>query len=109
MDFQGLMKQAQMVQQKFQEAQAKVHETTATGTSGAGLVSVEIRGTHEILSIKIDDSLMQPGQAEVLSDLVKAAHDDARRRLEEVNAKIMEEVGSQIGAAGGLPNMPKFF
>lgn len=109
MDFQGLMKQAQLVQQKFQEAQEKMQQAQATGTSGGGLVSVELMGTHQIKSIKIDESLMVQGEADVLSDLVRAAHADAHKKLEAQSQELLKEATGGLGAGGGLPNMPKFF
>ncbi len=109
MDFQALMKQAQQVQQKFTEAQSKMHESVVSGTAGAGLVSLEVKGTGEIISLKIDDSLMTPGDSEILADLVKAAHKDAQKKLEEINEKLMAEAAGPLGAGGGLPKMPRFF
>ena len=109
MDFQALMNQAQQVQQKFTEAQAKMHESVVSGASGAGLVAIELKGTGEILSLKIDDSLMTPGDSEVLADLIKAAHKDAQKKLEEINEKLLAEAAGPLGAGGGLPKMPRFF
>jgi hypothetical protein len=109
MDFQALMKQAQLVQLKFQEAQKKMQESTAEGVSGAGLVKVVLRGTHELASINIDESLMVAGESEVLSDLIKAAHADAHKKLEALNADLMKDATGGLGPNGGLPNMPRFF
>ena len=109
MDFQELMKQAQQVQKSFTDAQAKMQESVVDGQAGAGLVKVELRGTGELLSLKIDDSLVVPGEGEVLSDLIIAAHRDAHKKLEELNQKLMAEAAGPLGANGGLPNMPKFF
>lgn len=109
MDFQALMKQAQLVQNKFQEAQEKMKESRATGVAGAGLVSVELSGNHEIISIQIDDSLMVSGESEVLSDLIKAAYADAHKKLTALNESLVSEITGGLGANGGLPKMPKFF
>lgn len=109
MDFNALMKQAQNVQKQFEAAQAKMNDTIVTGQSGAGLVKLEIKGIGDMASLSIDDSLMQAGEAEVLSDLIIAAHNDARKKLETINAELMKEAAGPLGAMGGLPNMPKFF
>ena len=109
MDFAAMMKQAQLVQKKLHEAQGRMHETVVDGTAGGGLVKLELKGTHDLVSLTIDDSLMKEGDAEVLADLVRAAHADARRKLEAINAELMQEFGAQLGPGGGLPNMPKFF
>jgi len=61
MDFQQLMKQAQQVQKSFTEAQEKMQQSLVDGQSGAGLVQIQLKGTGELLSLKIDDSLLVPG------------------------------------------------
>jgi nucleoid-associated protein EbfC len=109
MDFNALMKQAQKVQQQFAEAQAKMNDTVVLGEAGAGLVKLELKGIGELASLTIDDSLMAPGEGEVLADLIRAAHADARNKLEVLNAELMKEAAGPLGAMGGLPNMPKFF
>jgi len=107
-DLNALMQQAQAMQQKLQDAQAKMAETTAEGTSGGGLVTVALKGAGEITSVKIDDSLMAPGEAEILSDLIVAAHADAKRRLDEVNNALMREAAGPM-AGMNIPGMPKLF
>ncbi len=97
-DFSKIMQQAQDMQAKMQEAQAKVEATEAEGIAGAGLVSVTLKGKGELVSLKIDPSLMSD-DAEIIEDLIKAAHSDARRRLDEAMEKAMKE------AAGGLTGM----
>ena len=109
MDFQALMKQAQQVQKQFTEAQTRLHESVVSGASGAGLVSVELKGTGEMVSLKIDDSLLVPGEGEVLTDLIMAAHTDAQKKLEDLNQKLLAEAAGPLGAGGGMPNMPKVF
>ena len=109
MDFNALMKQAQTVQKQFEAAQSKMNDTLVTGESGGGLVKIEIKGTGDMTKLDIDDSLMVPGEAEVLADLVRAAHNDARKKLEALNADLMKEAMGPLGAMGGLPPMPKFF
>ena len=76
-DLTQLMQQAQAMQQKLQDAQAKMAETRAEGTSGGGLVTVGLKGPGEITSVKIDDSLLVAGEGEILADLIIAAHADA--------------------------------
>ena len=55
----------------------------------------------------VDDELMQPGEGEVLGDLIVAAHADAKRKLDEAQAQVMAEVAGPL-AGMGLPGMPKF-
>lgn len=107
-DLNALMQQAQAMQQKLQDAQAKMAETTAEGTSGGGLVSIALKGPGEITSVKIDDSLMTPGEGEILADLIVAAHADAKRKLDEVNNALMREAAGPM-AGMNIPGMPKLF
>jgi len=107
-DLNALMQQAQAMQQKLQDAQAKMAETNAEGSSGGGLVTVSLKGAGEVTSVKIDDSLMVPGDTEILADLIVAAHADAKRRLDAVNADLMREAAGPL-AGMNIPGMPKLF
>ena len=71
-DLNALMQQAQAMQQKLQDAQAKMAESASEGTSGGGLVTIALKGPGEIVSVKIDDSLLVPGEGEILADLIVA-------------------------------------
>ncbi|ABI64729.1 MAG: DNA-binding YbaB/EbfC family protein [Maricaulis maris] len=99
-DLMGLMKQAQAMQQKMTEAQARLAETEVTGEAGAGLVRVVLTAKGDMVSIHVDKSLMDPDEPEILEDLLKAAHADARRKGEEAQQDIMKD------AAGGLQLPP---
>lgn len=107
-DLTDLMKQAQAMQQKLQDAQARMAETTAEGTSGGGLVTLSLKGAGEITRIVIDNSLMQPGEGEILADLIVAAHADAKRKLDEANGQLMREAAGPM-AGMNIPGMPKLF
>jgi hypothetical protein len=107
-DLNALMKQAQAMQQKLQDAQAKMAETTASGTSGGGLVTVALRGAGEITGVTIDDSLLVSGEGEILADLIVAAHADAKRKLDEANGALMREAAGPM-AGMNIPGMPKLF
>jgi nucleoid-associated protein EbfC len=103
-DLGSLMKQAQAMQQRLQEAQGKLAEQEVEGASGGGLVKITLRGNGEMARLVIDESLIQPGEGEIIADLVVAAHGDARRKLEATQADMMREVA---GPLAGLPGMPK--
>ena len=107
-DLTQLMQQAQAMQQKLQDAQAKMAETSAEGSSGGGLVSVSLKGPGEITAIRIDDSLLTPGEGEILADLIVAAHADAKRKLDEQNNALMREAAGPM-AGMNIPGMPKLF
>jgi DNA-binding protein, YbaB/EbfC family len=107
-DLTQLMQQAQAMQQKLQDAQARMAETVAEGSSGGGLVTVALKGPGEITAVKIDDSLLTPGEGEILADLIVAAHADAKRRLDEQNNALMRDVAGPL-AGMNIPGMPKLF
>ena len=106
-DLNAIMKQAQAMQQKLAEAQAKLAEMEVEGTSGGGMVKLVLKGTGELARVDIDESLMAPGEAEVVADLVVAAHADAKRKLDQQQAEMMREAAGPL-AAMGIPGMPKF-
>ena len=71
-----LMKQAQEMQAKMQEMQERVAEAEATGLAGGGMVSITLNGKNEMRSVKIDPSLADPDDMEILEDLIVAAYND---------------------------------
>ena len=98
----NLMKQAQQMQQKMADMQAELERLEITGSAGAGMVRVVLNGKSEAQSVKIDPALMADGDAEVLEDLILAAFNDAKGKLQAVVAEKMSEV------TGGLPLSPGF-
>ena len=96
-DLLGLMGKAKEMQAKFQAMQEELTHVEATGQSGGGLVSVTLSGKGEMKSLKIDLSLVKPDEAEILEDLVLAAHNDAKAKVEQ----IMQEKTRELTA--GLP------
>jgi len=101
------MQQAQAMQEKLAAAQAKLSDLSIEGTSGGGMVKVTLKGSGELARVDLDESLMQPGEGEVVADLVVAAHADAKRKLDTAQADMMREAAGPL-AAMGLPGMPKF-
>ena len=101
-DFNNMLKQAQELQKKMADAQKKVEELEAEGTSGGGLVKVKINGKNITTSISIDDSLISKDEKEILEDLIVAALNDAR---ENVKKKISEEMSSLTGGLKLPPGM----
>ena len=98
-DFGALMKQAQAMQQKLADAQARLADLEVEGTSGGGMVKLTLKGTGELARVELDESLMAPGEGEVVADLMVAAHADAKRKLDAAQADMMRE------AAGPLAGM----
>ena len=100
MNIMEMMKQAQQLQSKVTELQAELETTQVDGVSGGGLVRVTLNGKGAMGRISIDDSLMKPGEAEILEDLIVAAHSDAKQKVEQAMAEKMKSL------TGGLPLPP---
>ena len=103
-DLGSLMKQAQAMQSKLQEAQARMAETVIEGSSGGGAVTLLLKGSGELASVQIDESLMQPGDSEMLADLIVLAHADAKRKMDEQQVALMKDVAGPLGGMG-LPGL----
>lgn len=99
-NFGDMMKQAQMLQQRFQEAQDKVGLVEAEGQSGGGMVKVTLNGKGLAKAVRIDPSLADPKDVGMLEDLLLAAINDARTK---VDARVSEEMAK---VTGGLPLPP---
>ena len=99
-DLAQIMQQAQAMQAKMAEVQQKIEATEADGVAGAGLVRVKLRGKGEMVSVTIDKTLMGD-EPEIIEDLIKAAHSDARRRLDQAMEEAMKSATAGFG--GLLP------
>ena len=99
-DIMGLMKQAQAMQAKMGELQAELERTEVQGQSGGGLVKVTLTAKGNMRGVSIDASLLKPEEAEIVEDLIVTAHEDARRKGEQ----LMEEKMQSVTA--GLPLPP---
>ncbi len=104
-DLMGMMKQARELQSKMQEMQEQVAALEVTGTSGGGLIEVTLVGSGTMKSLKIDPSMVKPDEAEILEDLILAAHNDARGKLEQRTAELTQEMtgGLQLPPGMKLP------
>jgi DNA-binding YbaB/EbfC family protein len=100
-DISQIMRQAQAMQAKINEAQKKLEAMEVEGSAGGGMVKVKLSGKNAMIGLSIDPSLMSDDR-EILEDLVKAAHDDARRKLEDAQNEEMK------GLSGGLGILPGF-
>jgi DNA-binding YbaB/EbfC family protein len=101
----GLMKQAQQMQSKMEEMQTRLQALEITGEAGAGLVAVTLNGKGEMRKIKIDPKIIDPADAEMLEDLILAAHRDAKTKVEAASAEEMQKVtgGLQLPPGMKLP------
>ncbi len=100
MNIQGIMKQAQMMQKKMQEAQEKLAQTEVVGESGAGLVKVVMTGKSIAKKVEIDKSLLVPDDVEMLEDLIVAACNDAQTKVEKMMSEGMQDVTGGLNLGG---------
>jgi hypothetical protein len=96
-DLGKLMKQAQQVQERLAEMQARLAEKTVEAAAGGGMVVVVMNGKHEVVSLKIDPEVVNPADVEMLEDLVIAALNEARSRVDDMIRNEMSAL------TGGLP------
>ena len=99
-DLLGLMGKAKEMQAKMQAMQEEIAVMEASGQAGGGLVSVTLTGKFEMKALKIDASLFKEDEVEILEDLILAAHNDAKAKVEQ----IMQQKTSELTA--GLPIPP---
>lgn len=99
LNIQGLMKQAQMMQKKMQEAQAKLAETEVEGTAANGMVSITLNGKSEMKKVSIDKTLVSADDVEMLEDLILVAYNDAHTKVEELAKEGMKAAtgGADLG------------
>ena len=100
-----IMKQAQAMQEKLQAAQGRLAETVIEGQAGGGMVRLTLKGSGELIGVVLDESLLAPGEGEIVYDLIVAAHADAKRKLDAKQTEIMRDVA---GPLAGFPGMPTF-
>lgn len=97
-----LMKQAQQMQTKMAEIQEKLGEITVEGTAGGGLVTVTTTCKNEIKGLKIDPSLINSDEVDMLEDLIVAALNDARQKAELRASEEMNSLTGGMKLPGGL-------
>ena len=99
-NFAEMMKQAQQLQGRMAEMQAELERTLIEGRSGGGMVTVTLSGKGDMTSVKIDPSLLKPEETEILEDLIVAAHNEAKAKVEDAMKEKMKSL------TGGLPLPP---
>ena len=94
-NMQAMMRQAQKMQQDAMKAKEELDNSVFEGSASGGLVKVQINGAFEMQSISIDPSVVDGDDVEMLEDLIVAAYNDAKAKIESAKA-------SKLGAFGGL-------
>jgi DNA-binding YbaB/EbfC family protein len=96
----NLMKQAQKVQERIAEVQRDLVNKKVEASSGGGMVTVAANGRQEILSVKIDPSVVNMQDVEMLEDLVLAAVNEALRKSQEIITEEMSKVTGGLKIPG---------
>lgn len=99
-DIMGMMKKAAELQSKMQAMQAELESVEVEGAAGGGVVRVTLTGKGDLKAVHIDDSMLKPGEKEILEDLLVTAHADARKKSESLVQDKMKAL------TGGLPLPP---
>ncbi len=92
--FGNIMKEAQKLQERLAAMQEEVANRKVEASAGGGMVTVEVNGKQEILSVKIDREVINPGDAQMLEDLILAACNEAIRKSKEM---VQQELGKLTG------------
>ncbi|HEY2026524.1 MAG TPA: YbaB/EbfC family nucleoid-associated protein [Gemmatimonadaceae bacterium] len=96
-DFMKILQQAQEMQGKFQKLQEELQQQTVTASAGGGMVTVEANGQGAVRSVKIDPSVVNPADVEMLEDLVLVAVTEAQKKAQDAAQREMGKL------TGGLP------
>ena len=103
-DMSALLAQAQQMQQKLLQAQQQLANAEVRGEAGGGLVKIVVKGSGEVIAVKIDPKVVDPGDIETLQDLIVGAMADASR---QVTAMAQERLGSLAGGLAAPPARPE--
>jgi nucleoid-associated protein EbfC len=102
MDFMGMMKKAQAMQAKLQEAQDELARVEVQGASGGGMVSITMTAKGDLKGVSIDPSLLTPSDKEMVEDLIIAAFADAKVKAERAAAEKMQALTEGLPLPPGL-------
>lgn len=102
MDLGNMMQNVRNMTERMKSMQDAMRDKVVEGTAGGGMVTARMNGAGELIGIEIDKSVIDPDDAEMLSDLVVAAVNAARKKVEELRAESVREMtgGIDLGAMG---------
>ena len=102
-DFFKLVQQAKDMQTRFEEIQKELESRTVTGTAGGGMVSVEADGKGTVKRVKLDPSVVNPADVEMLEDLIAVAVTDAQKRAQTLQQEEMQRLAGGLSLPFKLP------
>ncbi|MCQ2500456.1 MAG: YbaB/EbfC family nucleoid-associated protein [Lachnospiraceae bacterium] len=98
----NLMKQAQKMQKQMEENQKALEEKEFKAAAGGGAVEVTVSGKKEVLSVKLQEEVVDPDDIEMLEDLIVAATNEALRKVEQETSATMAKLTGGMGGLGGF-------
>lgn len=104
-DFMKILQQAQEMQGRFQKIQEELQQLTITGSAGGGMVVAEVTGTGQLRKIRLDPSVVNPTDIEMLEDLITVAVSDAQQKAQ---IAAQEEMGKLTGGLNLPFKLPGF-
>jgi nucleoid-associated protein EbfC len=102
MDIMGMMKKAQAVQAKLQEAQEELGRLEVQGQAGGGMVTLTLNAKGELKAVSVDPSLMTPSDREMLEDLILAAFADGKAKADRAAAEKVQSLTAGLPLPAGL-------
>ena len=100
MDLNSIMEQARGMQEKMAKIQEDLAQKTITGSAGGGMVMVTVNGQGDVLSIAIENAVIDPDEAEMLQDLIVAATNDGIRKAKELGKQEMSQLTGGLNIPG---------
>ena len=98
----SMMKKAQEMQNRMGELQGQVDASVHEGQSGGGAVRLSLSGTGTLIALHIDPAVFKDGDADMLEDLIKIAHNDAKARADAYKAEMMSQLTAGLPLPPGL-------
>lgn len=102
MNIQKMMKQAQQMQQKIADMQTELEKREVEGAAGGGMVKMTLSGKGAMVKILLDESLLEKSEKEMLEDLIVAAHNDAKKKVDDMFSDEMGKVAGGMGLPAGM-------
>jgi DNA-binding YbaB/EbfC family protein len=100
MDINKMMKQVQKLQSQVAKLQEELGEKTAEATAGGGAVRAVVNGRQELVALEIRPEAVDPGDVEMLQDIIVAAVNEALRQSREMVAREMQKLTGGLGIPG---------
>jgi DNA-binding YbaB/EbfC family protein len=102
-DFMKIFQQAQELQKNFQKVQEELQQMTISGSAGGGMVTVEVTGQGHMKRLKLDPSVVNPADVEMLEDLVVVAVADAQKKAQDAAQEHVQKLSGGLNLPFKLP------